>query len=141
LKQVGPDSKILNGGIISTGGGSQLTHLIQLTKYVNGLNARVGLPTEHLSSGHIDELAKPTYSTCLGLILKGYDDYEHNRKQFSQSFSKVEVPEDLMRHSETDEVLDTETVNTSGRMGMTNFWGKFKNSLIDMFREEEDQKL
>ncbi|MBA2330680.1 MAG: cell division protein FtsA [Bacteroidota bacterium] len=142
LKQVGLDSKMLNGGIILTGGGSQLKHLIQLTEYVTGLNARVGLPTEHLSSGHIDELAKPTYSTCLGLILKGYDDYEHNRKQFSQSFSKVEVPEDLMRHSETNEVLDTETaVDTTGRRGMTNFWGKFKNSLIDMFREEEDQKL
>jgi cell division protein FtsA len=39
-------------------------------------------------------------------------------------------------------VLDAETsVNTSGRRGMSNFWGKFKNSLIDMFREEEDHKL
>jgi cell division protein FtsA len=142
LKQVGLDSKMLNGGIILTGGGSQLKHLIQLTEYVTGLNARVGLPTEHLSSGHIDELAKPTYSTCLGLILKGYDDYEHNRKLFTQSFTKVEVPEDLMRQPETDEVLDAETsVNTSGRRGMSNFWGKFKNSLIDMFREEEDHKL
>jgi cell division protein FtsA len=142
LKQVGLDSKMLNGGIILTGGGSQLKHLIQLTEYVTGLNARVGLPTEHLSSGHIDELAKPTYSTCLGLILKGYDDYEHNRKLFTQSFTKVEVPEDLMRQTETDEVLDTDTsVNTTGRRGMSNFWGKFKNSLIDMFREEEDHKL
>jgi cell division protein FtsA len=142
LKQVGLDSKMLNGGIILTGGGSQLKHLIQLTEYVTGLNARVGLPTEHLSSGHIDELAKPTYSTCLGLILKGYDDYEHNRKQFSKSFSKVEVPEDLMRQPEIDEVLDTDaSVNTNGRRGMSNFWGKFKNSLIDMFREEEDHKL
>jgi cell division protein FtsA len=142
LKQVGLDSKMLNGGIILTGGGSQLKHLIQLTEYVTGLNARVGLPTEHLSSGHIDELAKPTYSTCLGLILKGYDDYEHNRKQFSKSFSKVEVPEDLMRQPDIDEVLDTDaSVNTNGRRGMSNFWGKFKNSLIDMFREEEDHKL
>jgi cell division protein FtsA len=142
LKQVGLDSKMLNGGIILTGGGSQLKHLIQLTEYVTGLNARVGLPTEHLSSGHIDELAKPTYSTCLGLILKGYDDYEHNRKLFTQSFTKVEVPEDLMRQPEIDEVLDTDSsVNTSGRRGMSNFWGKFKNSLIDMFREEEDHKL
>ena len=34
-----------------------------------------------LAAGHIEELAKPTYSTCIGLILKGYSDYEHNRKQ------------------------------------------------------------
>ena len=99
LKQVGLDNKMLNGGIILTGGGSQLKHLIQLTEYVTGLNARIGLPTEHLSSGHIEELAKPMYSTCLGLILKGYDDYEHNRKQFNQSFSKVDVPEGLKKRS------------------------------------------
>ncbi|HYK55347.1 MAG TPA: cell division protein FtsA, partial [Flavisolibacter sp.] len=100
LKQVGLDNKMLNGGIILTGGGSQLKHLIQLTEYVTGLNARIGLPTEHLASGHIEELAKPTYATCLGLILKGYDDYEHNRKQFEQSFKPVVVPEGLRTEME-----------------------------------------
>jgi cell division protein FtsA len=42
LKQVGLDNKMLNGGIILTGGGSQLKHLIQLTEYATGLNCRVG---------------------------------------------------------------------------------------------------
>ena len=144
LKQVGLDSKALNGGIILTGGGSQLKHLIQLTEYVTGLNARIGLPTEHLASGHIEELAKPTYSTCLGLILKGYDDYEHNHKQFHQSFSKVEVPEGLKNEMEIEVVtagMGTDEVNMTGRRGMAGFWGKFKNSLIDIFKEEDDHKL
>src|SRR6195952_3194295 len=44
LKQVGLDNKMLNGGIILTGGGSQLKHLIQFTEYVTGLNARIGFP-------------------------------------------------------------------------------------------------
>ena len=95
LKQVGLDNKMLNGGIMLTGGGSQLKHLIQLTEYVTGLNARIGYPTEHLTAGHIEELAKPTYSTCIGLILKGYSDYEHHRKQFEQTHIKIEVPENL----------------------------------------------
>ncbi len=145
LKQVGLDNKMLNGGIILTGGGSQLKHLIQLTEYVTGLNARIGLPTEHLSSGHIEELAKPTYSTCLGLILKGYDDYEHNRKQFNQSFLHVDVPEGLKSEIEVEvEAMNgngMEDVNTTGRRGMSGFWGKFKNSLIDIFKEEEDHQL
>ena len=47
---------MLNGGIILTGGGSQLKHLIQLTEYVTGLNARIGFPNEHLAAGHIEEL-------------------------------------------------------------------------------------
>ena len=68
------DTRLLNGGVILTGGGSQLKHLIQLTEYVTGLNARIGYPNEHLAGGHIEELAKPMYSTCIGLILKGYND-------------------------------------------------------------------
>jgi cell division protein FtsA len=100
LKQVGLDNKALNGGIILTGGGSQLKHMIQLTEYATGLNARIGFPNEHLASGHIEELAKPTYSTCIGLILKGYDDYEHNRKQFEMDFKVVEVPDSLKQAAE-----------------------------------------
>ena len=48
LKQVGLDNRALNGGIILTGGGSQLKHLIQLTEYITGLNARIGFPTNIL---------------------------------------------------------------------------------------------
>ena len=144
LKQVGLDNKMLNGGIILTGGGSQLKHLIQLTEYVTGLNARIGLPIEHLAPGHIEELAKPTYSTCLGLILKGYDDYEHKRKQFDNTFLKVDVPDGLKSVVTTNNGIETvtaEPVTQVSRRGMSGFWGKFKNSLIDIFKEEEDSHL
>src|SRR6201990_2920951 len=139
LKQVGLDSRMLNGGIILTGGGSQLKHLIQLTEYVTGLNARIGLPNEHLAAGHIEELAKPTYATCLGLILKGYDDYEHKRKQFESTFRKVAVPE-VLKKEETQTTIKEEKkqkINLAARTkGLNNFWDKFKDSLIDMFKEE-----
>ncbi len=147
LKQVGMDNRMLNGGIVLTGGGSQLKHLIQLTEYVTGLNARIGFPTEHLAGGHIDELAKPTYSTCIGLILKGYDDYEHNRKQFETAHIKVEVPETL-KQLQTEEEPETEEAEETivaekmtNRKGMKDFWGKFKDGLIDLFKEEEDKHL
>ena len=146
LKQVGLDNRMLNGGIVMTGGGSQLRHLIQLTEYITGLNARIGYPTEHLAAGHIEELAKPTYSTCIGLILKGYSDYEHNRKEFEKEFRKVDVPDNLrkveMQHEEMvpdQELLQQERVRN--RKGMKDFWGKFKDGIIDLFKEEEDQKL
>src|SRR5882757_3244118 len=105
LKQVGLETRMLNGGIILTGGGAQLKHLIQLTEYVTGLNARIGYPNEHLAGGHIDELAKPMYSTCIGLILKGYNDYENNNKQFEETFKKVTVP-DSLQEQPVDETLD-----------------------------------
>ena len=149
LKQVGLDSRMLNGGIVMTGGGSQLRHLIQLTEYVTGLNARIGYPTEHLAAGHIEELAKPTYSTCIGLILKGYSDYEHNRKDFEKGFRKVDVPENLKRAegqqqqremaTPDEELLQQERVRN--RKGVKDFWGKFKDGIIDLFKEEEDHAL
>ncbi len=144
LKQVGLDNKMLNGGVVLTGGGSQLKHLIQLTEYVTGLNARIGYPTEHLAAGHIDELAKPMYSTCLGLILKGYDDYEHNRKQFEKEYKKVLVPDSLKQAEPVDEKIDESMIGADkmkNRKGLKDFWGKFKTSLIELFKEEEDHAL
>jgi cell division protein FtsA len=146
LKQVGLDNKMLNGGIVLTGGGAQLKHLIQLTEYVTGLNARIGYPNEHLASGQIEELAKPTYSTCIGLILKGYSDYEHNRKQFEKSHVQVDIPTAL----KTPETIRAEVViseeekqaaRVTGRKGIKDFWGKFKDGIIDLFKEEEDHAL
>ena len=144
LKQVGLDNKALNGGIILTGGGSQLRHMIQLTEYATGLNARIGFPNEHLAAGHIEELAKPTYSTCIGLILKGYDDYEHNRKQFEMDFKVVEVP-DSLRQAPAEEVMVAEEAISAEKMtkrkNLTGFWDKFKDRLVDLFKEEEDHHL
>jgi cell division protein FtsA len=145
LKQVGLDNKMLNGGIVLTGGGAQLKHLIQLTEYITGLNARIGFPTEHLTAGHIDELAKPTYSTCIGLILKGYSDYEHNRKQFEQTHVKVDIPENLKKPDVVDETLATEEIiqeeKVKNRKTIKDFWGKFKDGIIELFKEEEDHAL
>ncbi|ULQ56542.1 cell division protein FtsA [Flavihumibacter rivuli] len=145
LKQVGMDSRVLNGGIVLTGGGSQLKHLIQLTEYTTGLNARIGYPNEHLAAGHIDELTKPMYATCIGLILKGYDDYERNRKQFERVFKPVEVPRELQKQAEVmpEPVAQEQApvVRKRSELGISKFWGKFKDNLIDLFKEEEDQQL
>jgi cell division protein FtsA len=145
LKQVGLDNKMLNGGIVLTGGGSQLKHLIQLTEYVTGLNARIGFPTEHLTAGHIEELAKPTYSTCIGLILKGYSDYEHNRKQFEIEYKKVDVPDNLKKQEIVPEPVISEELiqeeKVRNRKGIKDFWGKFKDGIIELFKEEEDHAL
>ena len=143
LKQVGLDNRMLNGGVILTGGGSQLKHLIQLTEYITGINARIGYPNEHLAAGHIEELAKPMYSTCLGLILKGYNDYENKRKQFEIQFKKVNVPEGLQQQAEeTEEVVtDQKAAKVKQRKTLKGFMDSFKNGLIDMFKEEEDKTL
>jgi cell division protein FtsA len=144
LKQVGLDQRALNGGVILTGGGAQLKHLIQLTEYVTGLNARIGYPNEHLAVNHIEDLKNPMYSTCIGLILKGYNDYEHKRKEFLNKFRKIEVPESLKTNviaPPPTELAKEEVVNMKGRKNINGFWDKFKNNLIELFKEEEDKKM
>lgn len=82
LKQINLDKK-LYGGIILTGGGAQLKHITQLTEFLTGLGARIGQPNEHLAGGHSEALNNPMYSTCIGLILRGYHDYENGRMRFA----------------------------------------------------------
>jgi cell division protein FtsA len=149
LKLVGLDNKALNGGIILTGGGSQLKHLVQLTEYATGLNARIGLPTEHLAPNHIEELKKPMYSTCLGLILKGYDDYENKYKEFLGTFKAVEVPKILkeentktaVQQTELPEVEERKDIGVTDRKKKLGVWDKMKHTLIEMFKEEEDRAI
>jgi cell division protein FtsA len=140
LKQVGLEGRMLNGGIVLTGGGSQLKHLIQLTEYVTGLNARIGYPNEHLSAGHIEELAKPMYSTCIGLILKGYNTYENNQNRLKGIFiPKEEVMEETLT---TDDAGEDVMIKVKKRKkSMRSFMDSIKDGLIDLFKEEEDAKL
>jgi len=147
LKVVGLDNKSLNGGVILTGGGSQLKHLIQLTEYATGLNARIGLPTEHLAPNHIDELKKPMYSTCLGLILKGYNDYEKRYKEFTEQYKKVVVPKEFKEQvvSEMNEVTTTvekaEPIDIAKRKNRMSIFDKMKHTLIELFKEEDDRAI
>ena len=82
LKQIDLDKK-LYGGIILTGGGAQLKHITQLTEFVTGMGTRIGYPNEHLAGGHAESLMNPMYSTCIGLILRGYHDFESGKMRFT----------------------------------------------------------
>lgn len=69
--------KKLSAGIVLTGGGAQLKHLVQLVEYVTGMEARIGYPTEHLSKG-MNDVKNPMFSTAIGLIIKGYEDIKQH---------------------------------------------------------------
>jgi cell division protein FtsA len=141
LKQVGLDNRNLNGGIILTGGGSQLKHLMQLTEYLTGLNARIGIPNEHLSGDHNEELAMPMYSTCIGLILKGYNDYENKNKQMTGNFVGAKASKELetVTTGYTEGVgTEVETVSVNGRKTIKDLMNSFKTNLLELFKEEGD---
>jgi len=73
--------KKLIGGIVLTGGGAQLKHLVQLVEFVTGMPARIGYPTEHLAKSMVNDVKNPMFSTGVGLIIKGYEDLKQKMEK------------------------------------------------------------
>jgi cell division protein FtsA len=64
----------LNLGVVLTGGGAQLKDLGNLVEYTLGCEVKIGMPDPHLGNGLVDEVKSPMYATCIGLVLKGFED-------------------------------------------------------------------
>jgi len=62
----------LAGGIVITGGGSQLQNLKQLCEYMTGMDSRIGYPNEHLGKSKVESVKSPMYATTVGLVLSGF---------------------------------------------------------------------
>jgi cell division protein FtsA len=71
LKREGQLHLLGAGGIVLTGGGSELHCMKDLADYVLGLDARIGKPIDNLSRGLVNELNNPTYATAVGLVVYG----------------------------------------------------------------------
>lgn len=167
IRQAGLENK-LNGGIILTGGGAKLKHIVQLTEYITGMGARIGYPNEHLAFGHNEQLMSPMYSTCIGLILRGYYDFEHGKLEFAGhngNLVKEEAPvvanpvvapvaedttedgQDEEQEEEEEEGADKQpkSVNEEKMKKRKNaifeFIGIFKGKFMDFFEDTEDREL
>jgi len=84
IKNYGNDEakKKLIGGIVLTGGGSQLKHLKQLVEYVTGMDTRIGFPGEHLAGDTNN--TNPIFSTAVGLVMKAIEN-NNDKKQLESS--------------------------------------------------------
>lgn len=72
IKNSGFEKKLI-GGIVVTGGGSNLRHLPQLMEYITGMDVRVGYPNEHLAPENPEDVTSPIFSTGVGLVMKGLE--------------------------------------------------------------------
>jgi cell division protein FtsA len=88
IRNSGYEKKLI-GGIVVTGGGSQLKHITQLFEYVTGMDTRIGYPTEHLANTNtISDLTSPMYSTGIGLVLQGFKNYRGNVQEVPNTEDK-----------------------------------------------------
>lgn len=110
--------KKLIGGIVVTGGGSQLKHITQLFEYVTGMDTRIGYPTEHLANtNHIDNLTSPMYSTGIGLVLKG--------------FEKID------KQAKPEEITSNTKIKTHSKKTRSNFFDSIIEKSKNWFAEED----
>jgi len=87
----------LAGGIVITGGGSQLSCLKQLVEYMTGMDTRIGYPNEHLGKSKLEAVKSPMYATAVGLVLSGFrslDEREERYKDKSNQKQPVRVKKD-----------------------------------------------
>lgn len=113
--------KKLIGGIVVTGGGSQLRHITQLFEYVTGMDTRIGYPTEHLANTNNEAMKSPMYATGIGLVLQGFEDYEKSNKHESQ------------------EPASTGEVKTHSRKTKGGFFDEIVKRMGGFFVEEDEE--
>jgi cell division protein FtsA len=154
LKQIDLDKR-LYGGIILTGGGAQLKHLVQLTEYITGLGCRLGYPNEHLAGGHAEALMNPMYSTCIGLILRGYHDFESGRMRFmgeggnfmhidesipaAMSASDAAAALEMEVETEVDEEMEEKQRRRTFKM--RRLFDGLKGKFMELFEDVEDEEI
>ncbi|GEM67325.1 cell division protein FtsA [Sphingobacterium mizutaii NBRC 14946 = DSM 11724] len=93
IKSSGYEDKLI-AGIVITGGGAQLKHLVQLVEYITGIDCRIGYPNEYLAKTDMlnkqafEELKSPLYATGIGLLIKGIQSIEEEEKRNEEKFIK-----------------------------------------------------
>ena len=103
IKNSGFEKKLI-GGIVVTGGGSQLKHINQLFEYITGMDSRIGYPNEHLSSNTNINVTSPLFATGVGLVAKGFEQFDmlksrqekistrtHSQKNKGTFFEKIKT--------------------------------------------------
>ena len=121
----------LAGGIVLTGGGSQLKNLKHLVEYHTGMYARPGLPNERLAKSEVDGLQNPIFATGIGLILKGYEDRSYC--QPSGNGSHV-LEEDLIENeTEVREEPELSGIESKKKSMFANF-----KVLVEEWLEDDD---
>ena len=118
----------LSAGIVITGGGALLKHLPALVKFKTGMDVRVGYPSEHLVNDSNSDVNDPMFATSVGLVLKGYEHIEKNKRSFVAEEEEMETEQNK---SEDEEISEGKKEPKQGIMNT------LKKVFTDMFNEDD----
>ncbi len=128
LEASGCMKMLQNGaGLVLTGGGAKLRHLVELCQFDLGLNTRIGIPGVGFADSLSNELKQPLYSTALGLLKYGIE------KQ-TKDFHVEEQREDFSNREEEHLPNDNGIFDDKEKKGRKLFDG-FKSTLTKLFEQ------
>ncbi len=134
----------LFGGIVLTGGGSLLKNIDLLAEYQTGLAARIGNPTEHLSSYYEKELSSPIFATCLGLLIEGMKTVQAanptDKRWTAKNTLEIKDEDHITNREELEEELELVDRQSSDSW-MESIINKSYKSLKDFFKANPDSEF
>jgi cell division protein FtsA len=114
----------LGGGIVITGGGSQLQNIKQLFEYMTGMDTRIGYPNEHLGKSKYEAVKSPMYATSVGLVLSGFRALDERENRYMEMTG-------LANLATKNQKEDKKQAASSGENFFQNMMKKTKEFLIN----------
>lgn len=81
----------LVGGLVITGGGSQLKFCQKLFQYMTQMDTRIGHPNEYLGKTKVEVAKNPMYATTVGLVLAGFRALDDRHERYLQAQTQVKT--------------------------------------------------
>lgn len=128
-------AKKLNGGIVITGGGSQLEFIKQLVEYVTGLDARIGYPIEHLAVDYNAELKHPMYATGIGLVERAF---KENSKSSDQVYIDPYDSTIERKQEEVESEAGNNLIETAQNNKVKDWWKDIFKGIPEWLMDEND---
>lgn len=130
-----PKKKLI-GGIVLTGGGSEMRDIRQLVEFITGMSTRIGYPNEHLASGTKEEISSPIYATSVGLVMTAIELQKEEKRMhaFKQAHQPKEEEKIIQPVEDLEEEVFDEEVEQSKKT-KKNYIEKITNGFRKFFED------
>jgi hypothetical protein len=116
----------LTGGIVLTGGGSQLQYLRELFELTTGLHTRIGNPNQHMGRSQNEAVKAPMYAAAVGLVMAGFRAIDERENDYLKAKPVMAAAPPQQR----EQAPPRKEREQDGKPG----GGRFFNSILDRTR-------
>jgi cell division protein FtsA len=116
----------LTGGIVLTGGGSQLQYLRELFELTTGMHTRIGNPNQHMGRSQNEAVKAPMYAAAVGLVMAGFRAIDERENDYLKAKPVMAAAPPQQR----EQAPPRKEREQDGKQG----GGRFFNSILDRTR-------